>query len=293
MTGVLCVDKPQQMTSFACCAVLRRLLGEKKVGHTGTLDPMATGVLPLLTGKATRVLDLLPDSNKEYVAVCRFGYTSDTLDVWGQVTPTGAALPAKEAVEAALSAFRGPILQRPPMTSALKYNGKRLYELARQGIEVERPARPVTVYALELTDFDPAAGEATLRCVCSAGTYVRSLCDDIGRTLGCGGVMSALRRTAAAGFTEADCLTVEELKALAQTGELASRLRPVDQVLGVYPALTVTAPQATRFRNGGALDLDRLTRPVTGRVRVYHPDGTFLGVGHPTGETLAVLRLFV
>ena len=226
MDGIFCLDKPADMTSFQCCAALRRLLGEKKIGHGGTLDPMATGVLPILVGRATRALDLLPVHDKRYTATLRFGYTSDTLDVWGTVTPTGRPLPSLSAIEAALPAFRGGIRQIPPMMSALKKDGVRLYDLARQGVEIEREARPVTIYSLDILGYDPAAGELRLDCHCSRGTYIRSLCDDLGRRLdGAGAIMTALRRTMAAGYTLEDCLPLEEARRLAETGELAVRVR--------------------------------------------------------------------
>ena len=216
MDGIFCLDKPADMTSFQCCAALRRLLGEKKIGHGGTLDPMATGVLPILVGRATRALDLLPVHDKRYTATLRFGYTSDTLDVWGTVTPTGRPLPSLSAIEAALPAFRGGIRQIPPMMSALKKDGVRLYDLARQGVEIEREARPVTIYSLDILGYDPAAGELRLDCHCSRGTYIRSLCDDLGRRLdGAGAIMTALRRTMAAGYTLEDCLPLEEARRLA------------------------------------------------------------------------------
>ncbi len=293
MNGILCLDKPADMTSFSCCAVARRLLGVKKVGHAGTLDPMATGVLPLLVGNASKALDWLPDHDKSYTATLRFGFTSDTLDVWGQVTPTGKPLPSLAAIETALTRFRGDILQVPPMTSALKVDGTRLYELARQGKTVERVARPVTVYQLDILDFDPVAGELTLHCACSKGTYIRSICDDLGRDLGCGAIMTALRRTKAAGFSLDDCVTLDEARALAQDGTLGARLLPVETALATYPSVTVTAPQATRFRNGGALALDRLRIPVTQTVRVFAPDGAFLGLGVPADGELTIGKLFV
>lgn len=292
MNGILCLDKPPEMTSFACCAVLRRLLGIKKIGHAGTLDPMATGVLPLLAGNATRALDLLPVHDKRYRATMRFGFTSDTLDIWGETEATGRPLPELAAVEEALPAFRGDILQVPPMTSALKKDGVRLYELARRGIAIEREARPVTIYSLELLAYDALAGELTLDCACSKGTYIRSLCDDLGRALGCGAVMTGLRRTMAAGFTEADCITLEKARRLADEGTLAERLQPVDGVFAVFPAIRVTDKQAVRFQNGGALALDRLRQRVSGRVRVYGVDGAFLGLGEPQDEELRVLKLF-
>jgi len=201
MDGIICLDKPQNMTSFY---LLRSRYdgcwAERKIGHAGTLDPMATGVLPLLVGRATRALDLLPVHDKRYTAVMRFGMVSDTQDIWGSVTRTQKAPPSLGAIEAALPAFRGEIRQVPPMMSALKKDGVRLYELARQGIEVERQARGATIYSLDIVDYNPEKGELTIDCLCSRGTYIRTLCHDLGQMLdGVGGVMTALRRTMAAG----------------------------------------------------------------------------------------------
>lgn len=294
MNGILCLDKPQEMTSFLCCAVARRLLGVKKIGHAGTLDPMATGVLPLLVGNATRALEWLPVHDKRYVATLRFGCTSDTQDVWGTLTPTGKPLPSLADIERALSAFRGAISQVPPMMSALKKDGVRLYELARQGVEIEREARPVTIYSLDIVDWDPAAGELTLDCTCSKGTYIRSLCHDLGQALGgVGAVMTALRRTMAAGYGLDSCVTLEQARELAADGTLPQRLLPVDSAFAVYPAITVTPAQSVRFGNGGALALDRLKEPVCGLTRVYGADGAFLGLGSPQDEELRVARLFL
>ena len=281
MDGILCIDKPEEMTSFLCVAIIRRLLGVKKVGHAGTLDPNATGVLPLLIGRATKTLDRLPVHDKSYTATLRFGAVSDTLDVWGTVTETGKPIPTLAEIEAALPRFRGDILQVPPMTSALKKDGVRLYDLARQGIEIEREARPVTIYSLDLLDYNEKEGLLTLHCACSKGTYIRSLCDDLGRVLGCGAVMAALRRTEAAGYPLSACITIDEAKALAAEGTLADRILPIETALAAYPAITVSAPQADRFRNGGALDLVRLKATVTGPVRVYDPDGVCIALGVP------------
>ena len=292
MNGIICVDKPQEMTSFTCCAILRRLTGERKIGHAGTLDPMATGVLPLMLGRATRAIPLLPTHDKCYRATLKFGFTSDTLDVWGTVTPTGKPLPTITAVEAALPSFRGNILQVPPMVSALKKDGVRLYELARQGIEIEREARPVTLHRLEAESYDAESGELTLLCECSAGTYIRTLCDDLGAMLGCGAVMTALRRTHAAGYSENDCYTIEEWERFAKEGTLEAHIRPVDTAFSVYPSVGVSQAQALRFSNGGALSLDRLgNQSVVGVTRVYAPDHTFLGLGTPAEGELQVLRL--
>lgn len=292
VNGILCLDKPSDMTSFSCCAVVRRLLGVKKVGHGGTLDPQATGVLPILVGNATRALDFLPDHTKRYTASLRFGATSDTLDVWGQVVETKQPLPTKAAVESALAAFRGDIMQVPPMMSALKKDGRRLYDLAREGIVVEREARPVTAHALTLLEMNEAEGTATLDCTCSKGTYIRTICDDLGRALGCGAVMTALRRTAAIGLAETHAITLDEARALAEAGELAARLIPLDTALEEYPPITVSEAQSVRFQNGGALALERLKVRPTALCRVYDPAGRFLGLGRPTADELCIARLF-
>ena len=295
MDGILCLDKPQEMTSFRLCAIARRLTGEKKAGHAGTLDPMATGVLPILLGRATRALDLLPSHDKRYLATVQLGVVSDSLDIWGRVTPTNEPLPAADAVEAALGAFRGEILQVPPMLSALKKDGVRLYDLAREGVEVERTPRPVTIYALELLSYDAAKGEAILDVTCSKGTYIRTLADDLGRALGCGAVMAGLRRVAASVFSIEDCLTVEQATAFAEEGTLAAHILPTEAVFALYPAARISEAQAKRFRNGGQLDLIRIpwaggTVP-DGYVRVYAPDGAFVGLGLPKDGVLTIAYL--
>lgn len=291
MHGILCIDKPQEMTSFVACARVRRLLGIKKTGHAGTLDPMATGVLPVLCGCATRALDYLPSHDKRYTVTVKFGAVSDTQDIWGQVEETRRSLPTADALEQALTHFRGDILQTPPMVSAIKQNGVRLYELARQGIEVERQARPVTIHKLELLSFD--GDTAVLDCLCSKGTYMRVITADLGDMLGCGAVMSGLRRTLATGFDIADCVTLDTLAEAIAANEADKLILPVDRVLGHYPALTVTDKQASRFQNGGALSLERLQQAVDGITRVYAPDGTFIGLGKPQEDELAIARLFL
>ena len=291
MQGILCLDKPQEMTSFIACACVRRALGVKKTGHAGTLDPMATGVLPILCGGATRALEWLPDHDKRYLVTVQFGAVSDTQDIWGTVEKTQKPLPTREALEEALIAFRGEILQTPPMMSAIKKDGVRLYELARKGIEIEREARPVTVHTLELLSFD---GEtAVLDCACSKGTYMRVIAADLGEKLGCGALMSGLRRTLAAGFALSECLTLEQVREAAANGTVAEHILPVDRVLSCYPSVTVTAAQANRFANGGALSPERLQTAVDGVTRVYAPDGRFLGLGKPKEDELAVARLFL
>lgn len=292
MDGILCLDKPESFTSFDCCAVVRKLLGERKIGHAGTLDPMATGVLPLMAGKATRAIPLLPVHDKRYTATLRFGFTSDTLDQWGAVVSTGASAPSLSGIEETLPAFRGRIQQVPPMMSALKKDGVRLYDLARQGIQVDRQPRLITIYKLDIIGYNQQSGELVLDCACSQGTYIRTLCDDLGRMLGCGAVMTALRRTEAAGYTLKDCLSLEQLRELASQGQLAQRLLPVESAFYAYPAIRVTPAQAARFRNGGSLALERLRAPVSGITRVQDPEGAFLGLGTPREDQLAVVRNF-
>lgn len=293
--GVLVLDKPQGFTSFDVVAVLRGLSGTRKIGHTGTLDPMATGVLPLLFGCATRAEALLPDTEKTYEASFRLGVETDTQDSTGAVLRTSPAAVSCEQVEQACNRFRGEILQVPPMYSALKRGGKKLVDLARQGIEVERNPRPVTIRTLELLSYNPQTGEGRLVVECSKGTYIRTLCADIGAVLGCGGVMTALRRTRAAGFSLADAIPLEEARGLARENKLETRLLEVERLFAGYGSVTVSQGQAARFQNGGALALDRLQKTPEGICRVYQPDGRFLGLGKPDfqKQELAVLRLFL
>ena len=280
MNGIIILDKPQGFTSFDGVAVLRGLAHEKKIGHTGTLDPMATGVLPILLGRAAKALNFLPDTDKEYVASFRLGERRDTGDITGEVVERSPAPVALEALEAALPRFRGKILQVPPMYSAVSVGGKRLYELARKGLEVERPARPVTISRLELLSYDPQTKEGSLRVGCSKGTYIRVLIEDLARAAGSCGTMTALRRTSACGFSQEDAHSLEALKALAAEGRLEEALLPVEGLFALYPAVRVSPAQATRFQNGGGLDLARLRGvPEGGLCRVKSPQGLFLGLG--------------
>ncbi len=280
MNGIIILDKPSGFTSFDAVAVLRGLSHQKKIGHTGTLDPMATGVLPILLGRAAKALNFLPDTDKEYVASFRLGERRDTGDITGEVVERSPAPVALEALEAALPRFRGKILQVPPMYSAVSVGGKRLYELARKGLEVERPARPVTISRLELLSYDPQTKEGSLRVGCSKGTYIRVLIEDLARAAGSCGTMTALRRTSACGFSQEDAHSLEALKALAAEGRLEEALLPVEGLFALYPAVRVSPAQATRFQNGGGLDLARLRGvPEGGLCRVKSPQGLFLGLG--------------
>lgn len=281
MNGIIILDKPEGFTSFDAVAVLRRLSKEKKIGHTGTLDPLATGVLPLLLGRAAKALQFLPDTDKEYQASFRLGERRVTGDVTGTLVEESQAPVSPEALQAVLPAFRGEILQVPPMYSAVSVNGKRLYQLARKGIEVERQARPVTVSRLELLSYDPQTREGILQVACSKGTYIRVLIEDMAKAAGSCGTMTALRRTRACGYTLEEAYSLEELQSLAQEGRLEQVLQPVESLFAVYPAVQVSLAQATRFQNGGSLDLCRLRQAPQeeGLCRVLSPKGSFLGLG--------------
>lgn len=294
MTGFVFLDKDEDMTSFFAASRLRRIFSTKKVGHTGTLDPMATGVLPVAVGGATRFIDFIPDSDKAYRARLLLGKTTDTLDITGKVLTEKEVSVTREDIEKILPAFTGEIFQVPPMYSALKKDGVRLYDLARQGVEVEREKRKITVYSLALTDYE-GENEFEIEVSCSKGTYIRTLIDDIGKKLGCGAVMTGLRRTRANGVDIADCIRLSELQALAERGEVSSALHGVDSILP-YASITVTDNQARRFSNGGELDTERLKiTPEEGIYKVYSHAGSFLGLGEIAQDKaqLKVKRVYV
>lgn len=296
MTGIICVNKEKDITSFGVCAKMRGILKEKKVGHTGTLDPMATGVLPIMIGGATRFLDYLPESDKGYRAVFVLGKTTDTLDITGTVTAENEVNASKADVESVLTQFKGRIMQTPPMYSAVSVNGKRLYDLARQGIEVEREKREVEIKSLELADCNENENEYTIDVLCTKGTYVRTLIDDIGRALGCGAVMTSLVRTYAMGFTLDDCKTLAQLQLLKDSGAgFESVLLSLEKALGAYDKVVVSPAQSNRFKNGGALDLVRVKKQLNADeiYRVYSSDGDFLGLGKAVETQLKVEKLFV
>ncbi|HBN38381.1 MAG TPA: tRNA pseudouridine(55) synthase TruB, partial [Ruminococcaceae bacterium] len=252
MTGIICINKDKDITSFGVVAKVRGITREKKAGHTGTLDPMATGVLPVMLGGATRFLDYLPDSDKGYRAGFMLGKTTDTLDITGTVTAEYEVSVTDEQVRNVLEKFRGVISQVPPMYSAVSVDGKRLYDLARQGIEVERQARQVEIKKLELVDCEN--GEYTIDVVCTKGTYIRTLIDDIGRELGCGAVMTSLTRTLAMGFTLEDSVTLDELQRRRDEGlPFDDIVMDIEKMFEPYDSVTVSEAQSKRFSNGGAL----------------------------------------
>lgn len=280
MNGILCMNKPQDFTSFDVIGKLRGILHMKRLGHTGTLDPMATGVLPILVGTATKACDILPNQDKTYQANVVFGKATDTLDIWGKPLQD---YPEQHVTEAALRAilpeFLGDITQLPPMYSAVSVNGKRLYELARKGETVERPTRTVHIDAITLDAFDETQQTATLTVSCGKGTYIRTLLSDIGQRLGGDAVMTALTRTAACGYPLQECLTFEQVAAAMADGTLEEHLLPTDSLFSSYPKLRLNAAQERMFCNGVKLDLNRLRnlQPDQDIYTVYGATGTFLG----------------
>ena len=279
MQGFVFIDKPEGITSFSAVSVLRRLTGEKRCGHTGTLDPMATGVLVAAVGKSTRFIELIQSDDKEYEAGFELGKRTDTLDSTGEVTETAAVNCSKAEIEAALSCFEGEITQLPPMFSAVKKDGKRLYELAREGKEVERSERTVTVFSARLLGYDEEKKAGKLFVSCSGGTYIRTLIDDLGEKLGCFATMTALRRVRANGVSIERCFSLEKLRELKSEGKLDEAIVSTAEFLN-FPSLTVTAAQAKRFSNGGFLNLDRLKILSTARLfSVFSPENAFIGVG--------------
>lgn len=287
MDGVLVIDKPAGPTSFDVVRRVRALLKAKKVGHTGTLDPMATGVLPLCLGEATKVAGFITEGDKAYEAVVRLGVETDTQDAEGKVVAEAAVPPLTAALlEEALGRFRGTFEQVPPMYSAVKVGGRRLYELARAGEEVERSGRPVTVYELVLRDFSATQLRLSLRC--SKGFFVRTLAQDLGRVLGCGAHLEALRRTASGPFSLAHAVSLAEVETLArEPAALARRLVPVAQALTDLPAVRVSADDASRVLHGVPVEAPHMP----GRVRVLGPEDRLLAVAEVVRGRLRYLRV--
>ena len=286
--GILVIDKPADWTSMDVCAKVRGIFHEKRVGHAGTLDPMATGVLPVFIGRATRAVEFASESEKEYVAQLKLGVITNTQDTTGEVVEERPVTVGRDEVLAVLERFRGDISQIPPMYSAIKIGGKKLYELARKGKEVERAPRPVRIHELELLESDGPA-DYRLRVRCSKGTYVRTLCHDIGQALGCGGCMGVLRRTMAAGFTLADAVTLEDVQDAADHGEAENLLLPVDAYFAGRPALTLEGAAEKRLRNGMTLVMPAL---AAGEYRVYGADGAFLALCRAERGRLTTVKSF-
>ncbi len=287
MNGILCMNKPQDFTSFDVIGKLRGIIRIKRLGHTGTLDPMATGVLPVLVGTAAKACDIMPNENKIYRAKVRFGLSSDTLDIWGNEFIEHPAMHVtREALEAVIPRFTGRITQLPPMYSAVSVGGKRLYELAREGKEIERPTREVDVFDIALHDFDEEQQEAEMTVSCGKGTYIRTLLSDMGQALGGDAVMTALTRTMASGFNISECYTFDEVKEAMENGTLESLLFPTERLFEEYPKLQLNEVQSRMYRNGVKLDLSRLhgINGGTELYTVYSHDGVFIGTARADFE---------
>ena len=287
-SGIINVYKEAGYTSFDVVARLRGILKIRKIGHTGTLDPDAVGVLPVCVGRATKVCDLLTDKDKEYETTLLLGVETDTQDMTGTVLSSGDVTVSEDQVKEVIRSYTGEISQIPPMYSALKVNGQKLCDLARRGVEVERKPRKVTIYGIEILKMD--LPRITMRVRCSRGTYIRTLCHDIGQALGCGGAMESLTRTRVADFRLEDAHTIDEIQTMEQRGELEKILLPVDRLFLSAPAFSVTAEGERLLANGNPIRADRLLpreeeAQKAGNLfregmaaRMYLPDGTFAGI---------------
>lgn len=286
LNGIILVDKPCDWTSHDVVGKLRGILHERRIGHSGTLDPMATGLLVVFVGRATRAVEFAEADSKEYIAGLRLGISTDTQDITGNTLKSSNSLPSKAELEQALSAFKGEISQIPPMYSAIKVGGRKLYELARRGESVERKPRKVTIDKLDIIGENE--GNYVLDVVCSKGTYIRTLCNDIGDTLGCGGCMSSLRRVKAGAFSIEKAHTIDEIQAAADNGGLDEIIIPVDRLFSAYPELTVRDTAEKKLRNGNVI---KLAAP-NGTYRVYTETGGFLLLGEVADNKLKTIKSF-
>ena len=283
MDGIVIVDKPQDWTSQDVTARLRRVFNTRRIGHGGTLDPMATGVLPVFVGRATRGVEFFEHAEKTYETVLRLGLTTDTEDITGTMLTEAPVSVIDEQIEAALAAFRGQIMQIPPMYSALKVNGQKLCDLARKGKTVERQPRPITIH--ELTLLERGENTLHLRVRCSKGTYIRTLCKDIGEALGCGGCMESLRRVSAGEYTIDEAVPLQELL---DTDQPEKYLRDVDTMFRNYPAVTLTANQEKRCRNGNPFSV----KLAEGSYRAYSQTGEFLMLAKVEDGIMVTVKSF-
>lgn len=285
MNGILLVDKPQDWTSHDVIAKLRGVFGERRIGHSGTLDPLATGLLVVFLGRATKAVEFSEAAEKEYVAHLRLGIETDTQDITGTVLRTDSCMPSRSELEAVLPQFRGDILQTPPMYSAIKVNGQKLYDIARRGGEVERRPRRITIHELNLIGEEN--GEYLLRIRCSKGTYIRTLCHDIGQALGCGGVMTVLRRTRVGSYDVQDAHTLHALAEM-ERASAESLLLPLDSIFSDLPPVTLTPQDEAHCRNGRDFSLAL----PDGRYRFYGIDGQFLMIAAVESKNVRGIKRF-
>jgi tRNA pseudouridine55 synthase len=287
MTGILIIDKPSGWTSHDVVGKLRGVLRERRIGHGGTLDPMATGVLPVFIGRATRAVEFFESADKEYIAGLRLGIVTDTQDTTGTILETHDANVSQEELRHVLRCFIGRQEQIPPMYSAVKVGGQKLYQLARKGVEIERQAKNISVSGIEILDC--IEDGFLLRIVCSKGTYVRTLCHDIGGRLGCGGAMSSLRRTRAGVFHIDEAVSIDDVAASAQTGGATQLIKPVDSLFRDYPAICLNDEQVQKCRNGAAFGL---SGRENGLYRVYDKAGGFLMLGRQEDGLMRTVKSF-
>lgn len=294
MTGVICLNKPENISSFLAVKKASRLLDVKKAGHTGTLDPMATGVLVIMLGSCTRFIDFLPESDKSYTARVLLGTSTDTLDITGNVLEEKSVNVTEDEIIRVCEGFLGETMQIPPMYSAIQKDGVRLYDLARQGIEIERTPRKISITELSVYGFDGKS--FSIDVTCSAGTYIRSLASDIGEALGTGACLTSLCRTRANGFSIDCALTLEKMEEHIKKGDIESYIIPIEEALSFYEPVTVSSAQSVRFRNGGELSIERIHKNFENKLyRVLSPENAFLGLGEADTESgiLKPKRVFV
>ncbi|RXS75481.1 tRNA pseudouridine(55) synthase TruB [Blautia faecicola] len=292
-SGVINIYKEAGYTSHDVVAKLRGILKQKKIGHTGTLDPQAQGVLPVCLGKGTKLCDLLADHDKEYEAVLRLGITTDTQDMEGNVLQESSVQVSEKEVRTCILSFQGEQMQVPPMYSALKVNGKKLYELAREGKVVERKARPVTFHKIEVLWME--LPKVKIRVQCSKGTYIRTLCNDIGEKLGCGGCMEELLRTRVERFALEDAVKLDEVQKAMEEGTVDSLIFPVDRIFDQYPTAKTTTQGDLLVHNGNRLFSELLQEEPeaeSGYVRVYDSEDTFIGLFEKKTDQLVPVKMF-
>lgn len=289
MNGIIPVDKPAGKTSHDIVNQIRRLTGIRRVGHTGTLDPMATGVLPVCVGTAAKAADMLTSTDKRYTAELILGMTTDTQDCDGDVLTECAVTVSAEQIRSAVMSFVGEYDQLPPMYSAIKQNGKKLYELAREGITAERERRRVSIYSIQIKEIDLEKPSVVIDVFCSKGTYIRALCEDIGAKLGCGAYMNSLRRTLSGGFTIDECMNMAQLEAMAQSGTLEDALISTDAVFD-YEKLYLSEKQTARVKDGVRVSHSCAAEGRT--YRVYAHDGEFLCISQCMDGRLKILKTF-
>ena len=286
MNGIILIDKPQGWTSHDVVGKLRGILHERRIGHSGTLDPLATGLLVVFIGRATRVVEFAEADRKEYIAGLRLGMSTDTQDITGRIISKETDIPDEPEVRIAIERFRGELEQIPPMYSAVKIGGKKLYELARKGESIERKPRHITIFGLEITGRSD--NDYILDVVCSKGTYIRTLCHDIGTALGCGGCMSSLRRTKSGVFSVDNAYTIAEIQEAADRGEEEKLLLPIDTLFAGYTKLSVDADSEKKLKNGCIIN----TSSPDGRFRVYSEDGEFLLLGDVKDGVMKTVKNF-